>query len=254
MLRHPLIEVAEFVRSESQASRVAVIFDLDSTLFCVSPRTENILRRLAEEPEFRSKFAIEAEILKSVVVLPSDWGIRQVLEREIFKETFSNEKRPSIAQMEIFKAVRDYWRRYFFSSYDLDKDTIYPSANEYVRHLHSLGADILYLTGREEGPMRDGTIKALKAWGFPFEDYTKLIMKPSQVQTDESFKGNVLKELIQKYDHIWFFENEPIIIEQVRPLVPQVRIVFIDSVHAGKALPPQDLPTIRPDYSVGLPK
>ncbi len=251
---NPLIDVAEFVRAQAKESRVAVIFDLDSTLFCVSPRTQSILRRLANDSDFRSRYAIEAEILSRVEVLPSDWGIKPVLERAVFKENFSPEKMPSAAQMAFFREVRNYWRKYFFSSHDLDKDKIYPSANEYVRHLHALGADILYLTGREEGPMRLGTIQALRAWGFPYLTDSKLIMKPSQVQSDESFKALVLKDLAKHYDHIWFFENEPVIINLVRPLVPQVRIVFMNTVHAGRAENPSDLPTIHGDFSSGLPK
>jgi hypothetical protein len=250
---NPLIEVAEFVREQAVSSRVAVVFDLDSTLFCVSPRTENILRRLAGEEGFKSRFAEAAEILRNVEVLPTDWGIKHVLERAVFKEKFSPDKLPSEAQMALFREVRAYWRKYFFSSHDLHKDKIYPSANEYVRHLHELGADILYLTGREEGAMREGSVRALKSFGFPLED-AKLIMKPSQVETDEGFKGHVLKDLAAKYDHIWFFENEPVIIALVRPLVPQVRIVFMNTVHAGRAENPTDLPTITGDFSSGLPR
>jgi len=250
---NPLIEVAEFVRTQAQGSRVAVIFDLDSTLFCVSPRTENILRRLATEEGFRSRFAAEADILRDVVVLPTDWGVKSVLEREIFKAPITPDNITEV-QKNLFREVRNYWRKYFFSSHDLDKDKIYPSANEYVRHLHDLGADIMYLTGREEGPMRPGTIRALQAWGFPYLSDSKLMMKPSEVQTDENFKALVLKDLAKDYEHIWFFENEPVIIELVRPLVPQVRIVFMNTVHAGRAATPTDLPTVDGDFTSGLPK
>jgi len=238
---NPLIDVAEFVRERAKASRVAVIFDLDSTLFCVSPRTEMILRRLSSEPSFRARFSEQAEILSRVEVLPTDWGVRAALERAQVPST-----------LEFFLEVRDYWHKYFFSSHDLHQDKIYPSANEYVRHLHQLGADILYLTGRSEGPMREGTVKALNQWGFPLLVDGKLMMKPSDVLTDESFKALALQGLTHDYDHIWFFENEPVIIEQVRGLLPQVRIVFMNSVHAGRAAAPTDLPTIGMDYTHGV--
>ena len=251
---NPLADVAEVVQKQARVSRVAVVFDLDSTLFYVGPRTESILRRLAGEVDFRSAFAAEAEILKDVVVLPTDWGVKSVLERHIFKRSISRDTPISDEHRRFFLAVRDYWRRHFFASEDLDKDHIYPSANEYVRHLHELGADIFYLTGREEGPMRAGTIKALRTWAFPFLEDKRLIMKPSQVQTDESFKAVVLKDMALRYDHIWFFENEPVIIELVRPLVPTVRIVFMNTVHAGRAAAPTDLPTVGGDFSAGLPR
>ncbi len=249
----PLVEVAEFVRAQAKGSRVAVIFDLDSTLFCVSPRTQNILRRLSGEEDFRAQFSDAAEILRNVEVLPTDWGIKAVLERHVFKTRVTPETITE-AQEKLFLHAREYWHKYFFSSHDLDQDKIYPSANEYVRHLHTLGADILYLTGREEGPMRPGTIKALHAWGFPYLADEKLIMKPSEGQTDESFKALILKDLALKYDHIWFFENEPVIIALVRPLVPTVRIVFMNTVNAGREPNPTDLPTVTGDFTTGLKK
>ncbi|NJL25217.1 MAG: HAD family hydrolase [Calothrix sp. SM1_5_4] len=173
--QHPLIEVAEHVRRE--APGVAVIFDLDSTLFNVSPRTQHILRSLANEPGFAAAHAEAAEVLKNIEVLPSDWGVREALAR--------TNLRPS---RDLGDAVRSYWREHFFSSRHLDKDSLYPSADEYVRHLHELGAEILYLTGRGEGAMREGTLRALKAWGFPLYNEASLLMKPSEVQTDEALK------------------------------------------------------------------
>lgn len=239
---NPLVEISQFVTQEAKTSRVAVIFDLDSTLFCVSPRTQEILRRLGHAPEFDAQFSEASEILRNIEVLPTDWGIRGALQRQKL-----------IATDELIKTVRDYWRKHFFAGAFLDYDTIYPSANEYVRHLHELGAHILYLTGRGDTPMREGTRKELERWGFPFFEDSKLYMKPSDVQTDEGFKAAALNQIAEHYDHIWFFENEPIIIQQVRDLVPKVRIVFVNSVHSGRAPAPLDLPTIGMSYTEGLP-
>jgi hypothetical protein len=241
-VNNPLIEISQFVEKEAKASRVAVIFDLDSTLFCVAPRTQAILRELGGQAEFAGKFQEASEILRNVEVLPTDWGIRAVMQRQKFTPT-----------EELIMAVRDFWRRNFFANHFLDRDTIYPSANEYVRHLHQLGAQILYLTGREEKLMSEGTRKMLAHWGFPFFEDSKLYMKPSDVETDESFKAVTLKRISTDFDHIWFFENEPVIIDLVREMVPQVRIVFVNSVHSGRATPPADLPTIGMSYTSGLP-
>lgn len=243
MSLHPLLEISQFVRLKAKSSKVAVIFDLDSTLFCVSPRTQAILRKLGHQRDFTERFEEVSKILRDIEVLPSDWGIRSVLERSQVN-----------GSMELFKEMRNFWRNHFFTSHFLDRDEIYPSANEFVRHLHELGADILYLTGRNAGSMKTGTIKMLQHWGFPYFDDCKLFMKPSDVETDEGYKANILIDLVKQYDHVWFFENEPVIIEQVRAKVPQVRIVFVNSVHSGRALPPVDLPTIGMNYTEGLPK
>jgi FMN phosphatase YigB (HAD superfamily) len=239
----PLIEVSEFVARHARNSRVAVIFDLDSTLFCVSPRTQAILRSLAEQPPFRAAFRDASEVLRNVQVLPTDWGVKAALERARLQ--------PSV---ELIEEIRNYWRQHFFANHYLDHDTIYPSANEYVRHLQQMGAHILYLTGRHQGGMFDGTKRMLQHWGFPYFSDSSLIMKPTDVQTDESFKAKVLSDLRSQYEHIWFFENEPVIIDQVRQMLPQVHIVFVDSVHSGKGIAPTDLPTIGMSYVDGLKK
>jgi hypothetical protein len=240
---HPLIEVSEHVRAEARHSRVAVIFDLDSTLFCVSPRSQHILRQLGGDPGFSQQFTSAAEILRNIEVLPNDYSVRDILARTPIEHT-----------QELAEHIRAYWRKHFFSSIYLDKDSLYPSANEYVSHLHGLGAEIVYLTGRPLATMREGTVRMLYNHAFPLYDESKLFMKPDDLQTDEKFKVTVLKDLVHDYDHIWFFENEPVIIEDIRLHVPQVHIVFVNSAHSKKAPQPVGLRTIQPDFAPGLIK
>lgn len=230
--------VEEFVKREASSSRVAVVFDLDSTLFCVSPRTRAILQSLGNDPSFQSQFETESRTLKNVEVEPSDWGIRSVLLRH----------HPD-SPMEFFKTVRDYWRRHFFSNSFLEHDITYPSADLYVKHLESLGAEIYYLTGRPGKAMGEGTLRSLQKFGFPLKDPSRLLMKPEDEEADEHFKTQALRELLKSYDHIWFFDNEPVIIHEVRATLPQVHIVFVNSVHSGRAAAPTDLPTIQMSFN-----
>jgi hypothetical protein len=233
----PLLQVSNFVKTTVPQTPVAVIFDLDSTLFCVSPRTRAILQKLASDPGFQSQFETESKSLLLADVHPTDWGIKTVLLRHT----------PN-APLEFFRRVRDYWRSHFFSSRFLHEDVVYPFADEYVRHLEELGAEIYYLIGRPESAMREGTLNALSRWNFPLASPAHLLMKPDAIEEDEHFKTLALKELAQKFSHIWFFENEPVIIHEVRAALPQIRIVFVDSVHSGKAAPPKDLPQIGMSY------
>lgn len=241
MSSNPLIEISEHVRAEARSSRVAAIFDLDSTLFCVSPRIQHILRTLAAHPDFATKYAEESAILRDIEVLPTDWGVRTVLERTGLP-----------AKKELVKIVRSFWSQHFFSNVFLDKDIIYPAANEYVRHLHELGARILYLTGRSRASMFEGTLQGLRKWQFPLEEENDLYMKPSDAELDEAFKAKVLKELVNDFDHVWFFENEPVIIEQVRGLSPKLHVVFVNSTHSGRVNAPTDLRTVGMSYTSGL--
>ncbi|MGE4132726.1 MAG: hypothetical protein AB7F86_13870, partial [Bdellovibrionales bacterium] len=189
------------------------------------------------DPSFQSQFEKEAELLRGIEVPPTEWGIRSLLLRH----------RPD-GPIELFHRVRDFWRKYFFSSHFLDHDKIYPFANDYVLHLQSLGAEIIYLTGRPREAMLEGTLKALEKWGFPLTKPQNLMMKTTDLESDEHFKTVVLKDLAPKFDRIWFFENEPLIIDEVRAALPEICIVYVDSVHSGKAHPPNDLPRIGMSY------
>ncbi len=228
-----LLQVSEFVKSHSPNSKVAVVFDLDSTLFCVSSRTQAILRHLADEDSFQSQYKNVAAWLKGVEVRPEDWGFRALIERHA-----------PHGPIEMFQAIREFWKKHFFSNEYLHHDVIYPHAEEYVRHLEGLGAEIFYLTGRPEASMRPGTLAALAKWGFPLDSHAHLLMKPSEVEADEHFKTVTLKKMAVEFDHIWFFENEPLIIQEVRGALPHIRIVYVETVHSGKADPPVDLPRI----------
>lgn len=229
----PLLTVSEFVKNHAAREKVAVIFDLDSTLFEVSARTRAILQQLGGQSEFKSKFETASETLRTIEVLPTDWGIKSLLTRYQF-----------LASSELVHHVRDFWRKHFFSSHFLDQDEMHPLANEYVRHLAGLGAEIFYLTGRPQSSMRPGTLAALKKFDFPLQSDGHLLMKPSEVETDEHFKTTALKDLVPRFSHVWFFENEPVIIDEVRAALPQVKIVFVDTIHSGKSTPPTDLPRI----------
>ena len=234
----PLKEVSESIQGcLLKGDSVAAVFDLDSTLFSVHTRTARILEALASNKSFSSRFETEVEHLKTLEIRPTDWGIREALLRHYPQ-----------GSMEFFKAIRDHWRKHFFSSGYLDHDQIYPFASEYVRHLAELGAEIFYLTGRSRSAMEEGTLRVLKAHNFPLKSFEHLHMKPSDLETDEHYKALVLRELIKSKNHIWFFENEPVIIEQVRKATPTVHIVFIDSTHSGRATPPEDLPRIGMSY------
>lgn len=233
-----LQEISDSVKAGVLKGPVAVVFDLDSTLFCVSPRSQMILRELGQDPEFSGSHAREAEVLRGIEVLASDWGIKTALMRSQIETS-----------MDVIDKVRKHWRKKFFSSTHLHHDLLYPSALEFVNHIYEMGAEVFYLTGRNEGSMREGTLRVLREKGFPLMTEEHLLMKPSDAMADEGFKATVLKKMIQDLPEIWFFENEPLIIHLVREQVPQVRTIFVDTVHAGRAEKPTGLPRIPADFN-----
>jgi len=214
------------------------VFDLDSTLFEVSPRSQAILRDLAAHPKTKEKYPEEMKKLSEIKVQSTDWGILVALKRSQI-----------CATLDFFETVRRFWVENFFTNNYLHYDQLYDGALEFVQQLHRAGARIKYLTGRDQHRMGEGTLKTLRQWNLPLEDQKKhLILKPHKSIEDARYKTDKLLELAGRYDEIWFFENEPTIIETVCKEAPQIKVVFVDTVHSGKAKVPKGLPSIKNSF------
>ncbi len=215
------------------------VFDLDSTLFCVSPRTEFILRKFAQEAHIQDQFPEAAAKLQSIKATPSDWGIKTVLNRHGIKET-----------LQFFEAAREYWIQHFFSSHHLDQDTPYPGAVKFVNHVHNQGVEVYYLTGRDRQRMEAGTLKSLAYHGFPLKSPDCLRMKPDTSVEDTLYKLQVFSEWSDlDLSKVWFFENEPVIINKVAEKFPEIQIVYMHSVNSGREQAPEHLPRIRFEWN-----
>jgi hypothetical protein len=215
---------------------VKVFLDLDSTLFTVRHRTQALLRKFAVEHS--RQFPRQAASLEAVEVLDTDWGIRSALLRS------------GIAfDAEFAEQIRRYWQTGFFSSDYLHLDEPYPGAVDFVNRLKAAGAHVHYLTGRDRPRMGAGTEQSLRAHGFPLDlPLEQLLMKPQPDHSDIDFKESVFRKLDGIFREVWFFENEPLIINRLIEAKMRVNCVFVDSVHSGRALPPQGIPTVKPDF------
>ncbi len=209
-----LLHQANEFREKSQKS--LVVFDLDSTLFDVSPRLEQILHDFANLQSTLEKFPESAQILANAKTLPQDWGIRQALIRldlHLHSEDF-------------LRAVHKFWLESFFTNHYLQYDRIYPGAPEFVRRLYELGSEIVYLSGRDVRDMSAGTIEALHKFGFPIEcERAQLVLKPIKGSDDAEFKKNwFLKVPPDQFQKIWFFENEPVNVSAIEKHLPHMEV------------------------------
>ncbi len=232
LLNKILVEHQEHIRVGQTPLSV---FDLDSTIFNVSHRTQNILQDFARKEDIQRRFPKEAEILAGIQTQSEDWGIKDCLSRSGIRST-----------VDFFFQIRDFWVEHFFSNHYLEFDQPYPGSVEFVQRLHEQGSRVEYLTGRDRPRMGEGTAKVLKKWNLPLEgpNSSRLKMKPHQGLSDADFKVDQLKQLKNQYPLVYFFENEPVIIEKVEQHCPEVKVVFIDSVHSRRADPPLHLPRI----------
>lgn len=201
----------------AQNLRILAVFDLDSTLFNVSTRTQKILQEYAE--------LYKIDRLKQVEVRMEDWGIKEAL----LRAGYSLE-----ADLELLKSVRDFWSERFFSSEYLHYDVPYPGAISFVQELAETGCEISYLTGRDDRRMRRGTVEVLRKWGFPYAE-ENLFLKPERAQDDELYKNEWFTRLDHtSYKKILFFENEPVNVNAIVGSCPEVEIIFLDTTHARK--------------------
>ena len=77
-LVHNLTKAREIQKSKAQS---LAVFDLDSTLFDVSPRLLRILRDFSELEHTKTHFPDAAKIMQTAEMRRSDWGIKQALIR-----------------------------------------------------------------------------------------------------------------------------------------------------------------------------
>lgn len=205
--------------------RTLAIFDLDSTLYDLTLRVTAILDRFARDPGFQKRFPDECVKLRDVEIRRTDWGLTGPLKRiGLTRET----------HRDFMTEVQAAWVRGFFSNDFLDRDFPLPGAVDFVRRCHALGADVLYLTGRDVERMGTGTLLSMHKCGFPLDaTRARLHLKPEAKLDDAEFKADVIEKMVRDYDHIWFFENEPVNINLVLKRTPSVKIVFIDTCHSG---------------------
>ncbi len=205
--------------------RSLAIFDLDSTLYDLTLRVTAILDQFANSPDACERYPDLCQKLAKIEIRRTDWGLTEPLERiGISKKTHP----------EFVEEVQAAWARGFFSNDFLDRDFPLPGAVQFVEQCLKLGADVLYLTGRDTKRMGSGTEKSLRESGFPIDDLrARLHLKPDASLDDAEFKADVIEDLVSKYDLVWLFENEPVNINAVVRRTPQVKIVFIDTCHSG---------------------
>jgi hypothetical protein len=200
-----------------------VLLDLDSTLYEVGPRTYQILREWIETPAAK-KFPGVVEALKRAEPWHVGYSVRDTL-TAVGLNADAEETRG--AQEEI----KTFWADRFFTSAYLPYDHAYPGAAEFTRQVYELGAEIVYLTGRDEPGMGDGTRANLLRDGFPWEvERTHLLLKKAAHLPDLDHKKEAAHYIRAHGTLVASFENEPPNIVALHEIFPEAMHVFVDTV------------------------
>jgi len=216
--------VARTQKMLDQKKLPVLIFDLDSTLFHVSPRSFAILKNWIESSAI--------SILPNLT--PADMGYS--IEDVWVKKGLSIETGESFRHL---KDAKNYWRHRFFSNEYLHHDEPHEGAVQFVRRLHEMGAKIVYLTGRDVPLMAFGTVDQLRTNGFPIEvERTRLILKPKRHIDDLVFKVGVCEAAKEWGEVVASFENEPKnLVAMQEALGPNVMHIFFESVSSDHGAP-----------------
>jgi len=228
---------------KNRGQRSLAVFDLDSTLFDLTLRVQKIILKFAEIPEMRSRFPEACKALLRAEVAPQDWGLREALSRVGLFE----QEHP-----EFFAELHRHWAFYFFSNDYLHEDQPLPGAVEFVKALESENAQIMYLTGRDQPRMFEGTVRSLRAWGFPLDrEHVRLVLKPAAGMHDAEFKLEVIRKESEVFEKVWLFENEPVNLNLIQKHCPEVELIFIETTHSGREQVAAELARI-PHFEVDL--
>jgi hypothetical protein len=196
-----------------------VIFDLDDTIFDAGSRTRHILTAFAERPDIKKA---NPELSQRLARLTND-DMRYRVEDNLDLLGVSD---PRIRS----EATKAWWDRFFLMC---EIDEVVPGAPDFVNALHSEGATIVYLTGRDRIRMGSATHASLAKQGFPHGERAQLILKPESSMCDFRFKREEVFGLAATDLILAAFDNEPRHVNMMKETIPEAHVVFVDRRHAG---------------------
>lgn len=229
-----LAEVHDRIRTERDKSELppVLLLDLDSTLYEVGPRSLQILKEWMNATESRDYPKIRDRIAE---MKRSELGYSLL-------DTFTH-LGLSVMDTEVeaaLKSAMKFWGNRFFTDEYLAYDEVYPGAPEFVRTAYDLGAEIIYLTGRDEPGMGKGTRDRLLKDHFPFEkERTHLVLKKAFELDDLEHKAEATDFVKTVGSLVASFENEPPNLISFSEIFPDAMHVFVDTVYSDRPASPR---------------
>ncbi len=217
--------ISRFDQALNEQKKLVLVFDIDSTIFNVSPRNQDIFDLFCSI--HKAKNPILLKISSNYRLKYTDWGLNPYLDIIPNNETLK-------------KGAYSFWKNHFFAGTFLFSDEPYNGVIPLIQFFHLKNCPILYLTGRDDHRMRKATILQLKHWGLPLSTEKNLITKPHKKINDHEYKSKALLKIFKNYlEHtVAFFDNEPSVFKHcLFPKLSNYIPIFIHSIHSSKSTP-----------------
>ena len=173
---------------QNQTTPYSLVLDIDDTLIDCRHRKKMILRSFVEQVWNAGNY--QHDDLQRLL------DIKQDQVRFRISECLAA---ISIEHASLEKELFDYWLRHYFTYPYLKQDIAFDGAIAFTKACLDAGAHMIYLTGRDEGGMGQGTRERLAELGFPLNDERcKLILKSDPEQADLDFKQSAIRTIAEK--------------------------------------------------------
>jgi len=223
--------------AQEKKEKSAFVFDMDSTLFCMTYRNQVILKEAFEECSFAKKIPTHLKKFSNIQIKKTDWSVKEILSR------YGKLEEPFLQEIE------KIWKKKFFSNDYLYLDQPYKGVLKFLKRLAKSSNHIYYLTARNWNKMSRGTFETIKKYKLPLKKDSHLIMKKDLKLKDADYKTKHLESLSKQFDTVCFFENEPVILNQVSKSLPEIHLFWINSTHSRRERAPKKALTLSMTYS-----
>jgi phosphoglycolate phosphatase-like HAD superfamily hydrolase len=217
---------------------LAVVFDLDGTLFDVNHRTFEILAGWAKRPRPCDFPQTLYSRLKTLSLADIGYSVKDSLHIMGFDTALA----PNAHACSVL--MKEWHKKFFDERFFVLHDKPFANAPEFVHSLEKQGCKILYLSGRSAQRMREGTLEQLETHGFPTAQ-SELCLKTNPAQDDHLFKAEAFSDFMKRFQIVANFENEYSNIAAMAELAPDCRHVIVDAPHSDKSIPQLDVPVFR---------
>lgn len=207
-----------------------LIIDLDGTLVDYTLRTYQIFQKALQELDLPDK-------IKKIVndIKPEDY--------DYFPKT--NFIKLGIKDKSIIDKLTDFWTDHYFTNQYLHYDRQIPGAYDFITCVLSLDINVVYLTGRDDENMGEGTRTWLEKNGFLDNHNSRCRLMMKMDLTIENFESKARNgEKIGKLGQpVLIVDNEPIELETMCGRFPEATPVLVEMPNSGKpaTLPPNTL-------------